>query len=222
LWAFRAGLLDEQVLNSVLAMMVVTATLGPPSPALAMPRLGEAATSRIDADSEGQLAVARRALRVLVPLSNPASEAPLLAAASLLIGGEAGQTGQVLPLAVVPPRQGGMGAALAQARVLLQEAEALGAERQMPCRSLLRIDSDVAGGIAHTAQEQGADLVLMGMAPPARLGRWLFGDLVDATCRQASCPVVVARLLQPPHQMAAPAGAGEGPHRRSPGAVPAG
>ena len=197
----RAGLLDAQVLNGVLAMMVVTATLGPALTGMAMRRLGEAATSRIDADSEGQLAVARRALRVLVPLSNPASEAPLLAAASLLIGGEAGQTGQVLPLAVVPPRQGGMGAALAQARVLLQEAEALGAERQMPCRSLLRIDSDVAGGIAHTAQEQGADLVLMGMAPPARLGRWLFGDLVDATCRQASCPVVVARLLQPPDQI---------------------
>lgn len=197
----RAGLLDAQVLNAVLAMMVVTATLGPALTGLAMRRLGEAATSRIDADSEGQLAVARRALRVLLPLSNPASEAPLLAAASLLIGGEGGQTGQVLPLAVVPPRQGGMGAALAQARGLLREAEALGAEREMPCRSLLRIDSDVAGGIAHAAQEQGADLVLMGMAPRARLGRWLFGDLVDATCRQASCPVVVARLLQPPDQM---------------------
>jgi Kef-type K+ transport system membrane component KefB len=196
----RAGLLDTQVLNAVLALMVVTATLGPALTGLAMRRLGDAATSRVNADSQGQLAVARRALRVLVPLSNPASEAPLLAAASLLIGGEAGQTGQVLPLAVVPPRQGGMGAALAQARGLLREAEALGAEHQMPYRSLLRIDSDVAGGIAHTAQEQGADLVLMGMAPPARLGRWLFGDLVDATCRQASCPVVVARLLQPPHQ----------------------
>lgn len=198
---FRAGLLDGQVLNSVLAMMVVTATLGPALTALAMRRLGEAATARVNVDSDGQLALARRALRVLVPLSNPASEAPLLAAAGLLIGGEAGQTGQVLPLAVVPPRPGGMGAALAQARALLREAEALGAGRRVPCRSLLRIDSDVAGGIAHAAQEQGADLVLMGMAAPARLGRWLFGDLVDATCRQASCPVVVARLLQPPGEL---------------------
>ena len=197
----RDGRLDGRVLNSVLALMVVTATLGPALTALAMRRLGEAATARLDADNTGQLAVARRALRVVVPLSNPASEAHLLTAASLLLGGEAGQAGQLLPLAVVPPRQGGMGSALAQAKTLLLQAEALGGKLQVPCRSLLRVDSDVAGGIAHTALEQGADLVVMGMAPPARLGRWLFGDLVDATCRQASCPVVVACLRQPPAQI---------------------
>ena len=34
----------------------------------------------------------------------------------------------------------------------------------------------------------------MGLDSPAGLGRWLFGDLVEATCRQVACPVVVARL----------------------------
>lgn len=197
----RAGLLDEAVLNSVLALMVVTATLGPALTALAMRRLGEAEAARLDVARSGQLAVARRGLRVVVPLSNPASEEPLLTAASLLMGGDPGQSGQLMPLAVVPPQPGSMTAALARARSLLGQADALANQLQAPCRSLLRIDSDVAGGIAHAALEQAADLVLMGMAPPARLGRWLFGDLVDATCRQAGCPVVVARLLQPPGQI---------------------
>lgn len=197
----RAGLLDEAVLNSVLALMVITATLGPALTALAMRRLAEASAAGLDVEHSGQLAVARRALRVVVPLSNPASEEPLLTTASLLIGGDAGQAGQLLPLVVVPPRAGGMGAALARAHTLLRQADGLAGQLQAPCRSLLRIDSDVAGGIAHAALEQAADLVLMGMAPPARLGRWLFGDLVDATCRQAGCPVVVARLLQPPQQI---------------------
>ncbi|MEX1316895.1 MAG: universal stress protein, partial [Synechococcaceae cyanobacterium] len=45
------------------------------------------------------------------------------------------------------------------------------------------------------------DLVLMGLTPPSSLGRWLFGDLVDATCRQAPCPVVVAHLPRPPGEL---------------------
>jgi Kef-type K+ transport system membrane component KefB len=197
---FRAGLLDEQVLNSVLAMMVVTASLGPALTALAMRRLGEAAAAVLDADQAGQLAVARRALRVLVPLSNPSTEEPLLTMASLLIGGDAGQTGELLPLAVVPLRQTGMGMALAGARQLLNQAESIGGRRQVPCRTLLRVGDDVASGIGHTALEQGSDLVLMGMAK-TRLGHWLFNDLVDATCRQTTCPVVVAQLLQPPERI---------------------
>jgi Kef-type K+ transport system membrane component KefB len=198
---FRAGLLDAQVVNSVLALMVVTATLGPALTSLAMRQLGEAAAARLDVEQAGQLALARRALQALVPLSNPDSEAHLLATASLLIGGEAGQPGRLLPLAVVAPLRSGMGGALAGARALLHQAERIGQQRQVPVQSLLRIDSDVAAGIAHTAQEQGADLVVMGLAAPAGLGRWLFGDLVDSTCRQVGCPVVVAQLQQPPEQV---------------------
>lgn len=59
----------------------------------------------------------------------------------------------------------------------------------------------MAGGIARAALEQGADLLMVGVGSPARLGRWLFGDLVDALCRQAHCPVVVTRLRQEPRQL---------------------
>ncbi len=207
--AYQAGLLDEMVLNSVLAMMVITATLGPYLTAVAMPRLGRAkATGPSGADS-GQAALACRALRVLVPVSNPDTEAPLLELAHLLMGGEADRPGEVLPLAVVSPRQAEVGgqslpalaSALAQARGLLERAEAITEPWQAPCRSLLRVDPDVAGGIALVAVEQASDLVLMGLTAPSPLGRWLFGDLVDATCRQAPCPVVVAHLPRPPSQL---------------------
>ena len=194
---FRAGLLDQRVLNSVMALMVVTATLGPYLTAVAMPRLGRAAAAGLNADTGGQLALVRRALRVLVPVANPASEDPLITLAGLLSNGDGDQqepSGQVLPLAVVAPQPGSM--ALGQER--LRQAEALAASQGLPCRTLLRVDSDRAAGIAATALEQGADLVLMGMGAPSRLGRWLFGDLEDATCRLAHCPVVVARLPAEP------------------------
>jgi Kef-type K+ transport system membrane component KefB len=197
---FRAGLLDEQVLNSVLALMVVTATLGPSLTALAMPRLRRAGSS--------SLALVRRSLTVLVPVANPDNERPLLSLAQLLIGGDADHPGRVLPLAVVSPNQpeaGGASAAaltaqLGQGRQLLERARRFSEDQGIPCSTVLRVDTDVAAGIARVAMEQGSDLVLMGLAPPTRLGRWLFGDLVDATCRQVPCPVVVARLMSEPSQ----------------------
>ncbi|MCP9886378.1 cation:proton antiporter [Cyanobium sp. ATX 6A2] len=206
---YRAGLLDEMVLNSVLALMVVTATLGPYLTAVAMPRLGRAKAAGLNASASGQRALARRALRVLVPVSNPDTEAPLLQLAHLLMGGEADQPGELLPLAVVSTRQGqgggpslpALASAMVQARSLLQRAEAISKPWQVPCRSLLRVDQDLAGGIALVAVEQASDLVLMGLTPPSPLGRWLFGDLVDATCRQAPCPVVVAHLPRPPEEL---------------------
>ncbi len=205
---FRAGLLDEQVLNSVLALMVVTATLGPSLTALAMPRLGRAGVTGATPLGGGSLGLVRRSLTVLVPLANPDNERPLLSLAQLLIGGDDDQPGKVLPLAVVSPNQaeaGGASAAaltaqLARGRQLLERASQISAEQGIPTHTLLRVDSDVAAGIARVAMEQGSDLVLMGLAPPSRLGRWLFGDLVDATCRQVPCPVVVARLVNGPSQ----------------------
>ena len=206
---YRAGLLDSTLLNSVLALMVVTATLGPYLTAVAMPRLGRAAAARLDGDTSGQLALVRRSLTILVPVANPDTEAPLLILARLLIGGDAEEPGQVLPLAVVSPRasrvagSGGTSvtSSLARGRALLQRAEALTSQERIPCHTLLRVDSDVAAGIAGVALEQASDLVLMGLASPSRLGRWLFGDLVDATCRQAPCPVIVARLPADPSQL---------------------
>ena len=205
---FRAGLLDEQVLNSVLALMVVTATLGPSLTALAMPRLGRAMGGAEEPSGSGSLALVRRPLTVLLPVANPDNERPLLSLARLLIGGDADHPGRVLPLAVVAPNQpeaGGASAAaltaqLGQGRQLLERAKRISAEQAIPCHTLLRVDTDVAAGIARTAMEQGSDLVLMGLAPPSRLGRWLFGDLVEATCRQVPCPVVVARLVSEPSQ----------------------
>ncbi len=206
---FRGGLLDERMLNSVLAMMVVTASLGPWLTGVAMPRLAAAAAAGYTADQGGQLALVRRALRVLVPIANPDHQRDLMALASLVSGGSAGNQGRLLPLVVVSPRQvhpTGLAdqellAAISAGRSRLDQAVAEVAPGCCPSQPLLRVDGDVGAGIARTALEQGVDLVLMGMGPGAALGRWLFGDLVDATCRQTHCPLVVARLLRPPATM---------------------
>ena len=90
---------------------------------------------------------------------------------------------------------------LAQGRELLRRADEITAAAEVPSRSLLRVDNDAAGGIAGVALEQGADLVLVPVTMTPRLGVWLFGDLVDAICRQAHCPVVMARLRREPGEL---------------------
>ena len=162
---FRGGLLDAQVLNGVLALMVVTASLGPWLTARAIPLLPRPEPPPF----KGPLK--RRGLAVLVPITNPAWERGLIELAGLLANGKGAVPGRLMPLKVVTPEQSGAG-------------------RQW----LQRSGSDIAGGIAAAALEQDADLVVMGLEPAAGLGRWLFGDLVEATCRQVACPVVVARL----------------------------
>jgi Kef-type K+ transport system membrane component KefB/nucleotide-binding universal stress UspA family protein len=173
---FRGGLLDAQVLNGVLALMVVTASLGPWLTARAIPLL-----PRPEPNDQGPLE--RRGMAVLVPITNPAWERGLIELAGLLANGNGPGTGRLMPLKVVTAEQSGAG------RQWLQRSgsAALG-------QPLLRVDSDIAGGIAAAALEQDADLVVMGLDSPVGLGRWLFGDLVEATCRQVACPVVVARL----------------------------
>lgn len=173
---FRGGLLDAQVLNGVLALMVATASLGPWLTARAIPLL-----PRPEPNDQGPLE--RRGLAVLVPITNPAWERGLIELAGLLANGKGPGPGRLMPLKVVTAEQSGAG------RQWLQRSgsAALG-------QPLLRVDSDIAGGIAAAALEQDADLVVMGLDSPAGLGRWLFGDLVEATCRQVACPMVVARL----------------------------
>ena len=177
---FRGGLLDAQVLNGVLALMVVTACLGPWLTARAIPLLPRLLPGP---ETNDQAPLERRGLAVLVPITNPAWERGLIELAGLLANGKGPGPGRLMPLKVVTPEQSGGG------RQWLQRSgsAALG-------QPLLRVDSDIAGGIAAAALEQDADLVVMGLDSPAGLGRWLFGDLVEATCRQVACPVVVARL----------------------------
>ena len=202
---YQAGLLNQTVLNSVLAVMVVTATLGPilteqsvtrlkdPSPDAVPVSFGEEA-----AVLDGVNEVVQRPLRIVVPVANPSTEKGLLSMAARLVRGSSGAEGLLLPLAMVNPSleemRGGLNRAVAAARGRLSTAETIGAQLSVPTRSLLRLDEDIAGGMSRTALEQAADLLLIGAAPTDQLRAWLMGDIVDGVCRTAHCPVVVVNL----------------------------
>jgi Kef-type K+ transport system membrane component KefB/nucleotide-binding universal stress UspA family protein len=209
---YEAGLLNASVLNGVLAMMVVTASLGPALTARSVTQLVEPEdsikTSPTNTSDERNgsnpeaadfaLPVVSRPLKIVVPVANPATEYGLLSMASRLLNGGSSAPGQLLPMALVCPSleeaRGSLNRAVAAARDRLNEAASIGEDLKVPTRCLLRLDEDIAGGMSRSALEQGADLLLIGTGQPDKLRNWLFGDLVDGVCRTAHCPVVVVNL----------------------------
>ena len=201
---FQAGLLDSTVLNSVLAVMVVTATLGPTLTTRSVVALMEPnerstlGTTEFDANQDVPGEVVRRPLKVLVPVANPDTELSLMKLATRLSQGEGEHNGLLLPLALVSPSleeaRGGLNRALSAARARLRQAATNGEGLNATTRSLLRVDDDIAAGMSRSALEEGADLLLIGAGRPDPLRKWLLGDLVDGVCRTAHCPVVVANL----------------------------
>jgi len=202
---FQAGLLNQMVLNAVLAVMVVTATLGPILTERSVTKLTEAQQGMVPPSfgeeqelHDGISEVVQRPLRIVVPVANPGTEEGLLSIASRLVQGSAGGEGLLLPLAMVNPSleevRGGLNRAVAAARSRLGQAEQIGRALQVSTRTLLRLDEDIAGGMSRTAIEQAADLLLIGASRTDQLRAWLMGDIVDGVCRTAHCPVVVVDL----------------------------
>ena len=202
---FQAGLLNQMVLNAVLAVMVVTATIGPILTERSVTRLNDTPQGLVPTSfgeqaqlQDGISEVVQRPLRIVVPVANPGNEKGLLGVASRLVRGSAGGEGLLLPLAMVNPSleeiRGGLNRAVAAARTRLSVAEAIGADLAVPTRTLLRLDEDIAGGMSRTALEQAADLLLIGAGRQDQLRAWLMGDIVDGVCRTAHCPVVVVNL----------------------------
>ena len=209
---FQAGLLNQMVLNAVLAVMVVTATLGPILTERSVTRLNEPKKNQLPASfgeeafsGDGGSEVVQRPLRIVVPVANPSTEQGLLQIAARLVRGSSGGQGLLLPLAMVNPSleelRGGLNRAVSAARSRLSTAEAIGADLAVPTRSLLRLDEDIAGGMSRAAIEQAADLLLVGAGRSDQLRAWLMGDLIDGVCRTAHCPVVV---VNPGRQPQAP------------------
>jgi Kef-type K+ transport system membrane component KefB len=199
---YRAGLLTEGVLNSVIVLMLVTATLGPILTArfadglTTDPALEHVETTPVwvDRDQEN--------LTIVVPIYNPKTEPFLLELASILLKQ---RSGRVIPLAIAL-YQGQMDAPIMEKTIAQREALLLNATRiaddlGVPTTPLLRIDDNIAQGISSTAREQNATLILMGWGRRSRLGARLFGNIIDHVLWSAHCPVAVTRLLQAPREL---------------------
>jgi Kef-type K+ transport system membrane component KefB/nucleotide-binding universal stress UspA family protein len=203
---YRAGLLTEDVLNSVIVLMLVTSTLGPLITSRVAPDLPLAETeadpdnSSFDwVDSSTVKGSVDRPFTVVVPVYNPQTERFLLEMAALLARQE---SGRIVPLAIAaayahmdaPPLE----AALQRGEGLLAKAMELSQELGIEAEPLMRIDDSIAQGISRASREQNASLIVMGWGKRTGIRARLFGNVIDSVLWASHCPVAITRLLDSP------------------------
>lgn len=201
---YEAKLLDERILNSVLVLMLVTATLGPLITSRLAPNL-IVSENQIEPESTPtywQPEAADTPFKVLVPVYNPKTEQYLIEMAALL----ARQAqGQIVPLAIAKatahmdaPQ---LESAFQRGEQLLENATTISRELGVEAEPLLRIDDAIAQGISRASREQKASLILMGWGRRTGFRARLFGNVIDSVLWAANCPVAVTRLLNSPTQI---------------------
>jgi hypothetical protein len=85
-----------------------------------------------------------------------------------------------------------------KAETMLAAALMRGLDPQTPVTPLFRVETNVAYAIRQSAEEQGADTILVGWNKPPRLANAFFGSVIDQILNSCDQQVLVARLVAPP------------------------
>jgi nucleotide-binding universal stress UspA family protein len=203
---YRAGVLNEGVLNSVIVLMLVTSTLGPILTARFAPQLEssvvglsedspETERTLVDAENQGEFTV-------VVPVYNPQTQRYLMEMATLLARHEGGR---IVPLAIAQAHARmnapEMNNAIQQSQKLLDQATDLSRELGVEASPQLRIEYNIAQGISHASREQNANLIVLGLSQRTGFRARLLGNVTDSVLWASHCPVAVTRLLDSPLSM---------------------
>ncbi|MEA5497692.1 cation:proton antiporter [Limnoraphis robusta Tam1] len=215
----NAGLLSQELFNSVIVLMLVTSILGPILTArnarnLTIPKenlqpksedwvLGIEPVEPYSPPRTGSQLTGcklKNKFTVLVPVYNPLSQRYLIEMSALFARHE---SGIVVPLSITQAHAHmdapQLNLALEQSDRLLERCVEVAQEFQVEAKPKVRIDDDVAEGISRAAREQNANLIVMGWsASTASLRARLFGSLVDNVFWSSHCPVAMVKLLDEP------------------------
>ncbi|MBW4662734.1 MAG: cation:proton antiporter [Chroococcus sp. CMT-3BRIN-NPC107] len=199
---YKAGLLTESVLNSVIVLMLVTATLGPVITSKVAVGLAPATTASepLSDDRADRKNIAEGGrFTVVVPVYNPKTEQYLIEMAAIL----ARQTsGRIIPLAIakssVHMNAPQVEVAWQKGLQLINNATQLSQQLGVEAEPLLRLDDRVASGITCASREQNASLIIMGWGKRTGIRSKLLGNLIDSVLWTSHCPVAVTRLLTSP------------------------
>ena len=201
---FRAELINEQVLSSIIALMLVSSALGPLITSKVSAGLN---TAPITEKTSVTSPIAKHALgdnpyTIVVPVYNPQTQQHLMEMAALLVR----QTkGKIIPLAIATAANHmdapQVEASLQRSERLLVKATGLSQLLGVEAEPLLRIDDAFARGISRAAREQKASLIVMGWGKRTGIRARLFGNVIDSVVGSSHCPVAISRLMESPSKI---------------------
>jgi|AGSF01.1.fsa_nt_gi Chloride channel protein EriC len=132
--------------------------------------------------------------RLLVPLSNP-NTAPALLRLAAAIARDRNYELECLQIMLVPRNSSPSETAVrtTKGRRLLQQAERIARDWDVPLHTQIRVAHDVPNAILETIGERHIDLILMGWQGEISTTGRIFGDVVDTVIRQAGCEVILVK-----------------------------
>ncbi len=201
---FQSGLIEESVLNSIVALMLLSATFGP----LITSKVAAGLTTTPVLEKASITSpIVKRTLKdnpytIVVPVYNPQTQQHLMEMAALL----ARQAqGKIIPLAIATAANHmdapQVEASLQRSERLLVKATGLSQLLGVEAEPLLRIDDAFARGISRAAREKKASLIVMGWGKRTGIRARLFGNIIDSVVGSSHCPVAISRLVESPSKI---------------------
>ncbi|MFQ5742648.1 MAG: amino acid permease [Acidobacteriota bacterium] len=132
--------------------------------------------------------------RVLLPIANPRTAAKLSRFAAQAAKGRQGDLVLLHVIQVpaqLPPAAGRR--FLEQAVGLLEKASGSVEDAEVPLHTIIRIGHNVARGVIETAEDKGADLVILGWEGRVRRRDRIFGTVLDEVVMNATSDVALVR-----------------------------
>lgn len=199
---YRAGLLPQYVLNSIIVLMLVTSTVGPLITSRVAVGLNTRAKKHLVTPVYPSANQSNNPFTIVVPVYNPHTQQYLIEMAALLAQQA---NGKIIPLAIATAAAQmdapSLEASLQRSERLLAKASALSKALNVQSEPLLRIDDAFAQGISRAAREQTASLIVMGWGKRTGIRAKLFGNVIDSVLWASHCPVAVTRLVESPRKI---------------------
>jgi Kef-type K+ transport system membrane component KefB/mannitol/fructose-specific phosphotransferase system IIA component (Ntr-type)/nucleotide-binding universal stress UspA family protein len=182
------GLFDEEVVNAVVVMILITGLVGPSL----VERFGQA----VALEEEGKpFDPADAPQRILVPMANPATADDLMDLALILRDPHSREP--IHPTTVVPADNDRSDQYVALAEKMLSHAVAYATAADAPVVPLTRMDHNFASGISRAATETRSSVVIIGWDGKRAPRRGVFGSVLDQLLEHTRQQVLVAKLGHP-------------------------
>jgi len=187
---FKAGIIDENILNGTIILILVTCLVASFATEAAAKRIVLA--GEVELPGTGARPEAQRD-RILIPCAEPASAPPLLDLAVMLRDRKGDQP--ITLVNVVENDDRAESRAPRMQRLLAEQAR-YAAASETKVQAVVTIDNNVSGGIIRIAKETNSNLILLGWSDRVTLLERLFGPKTDTLLRNYHKLVLVTRLMR--------------------------
>ncbi|WP_413198678.1 cation:proton antiporter [Nostoc piscinale] len=201
---YRAGWLSTEVFFSIVALVLITSTLGivlTDHLAVALTPTPQPETLTVNLP-EAKIVKKPSIFTIVVPIYNPHTQQYLMEMAALLAHLE---KSKIIPLhiatAAAQMDAPQLEASLQKSERLLAKATEQSLGWKIETVPLLRIDNAYGAGISRAAREQQASLIVMGWGKRTGLRSRLFGNVTDSVLWASHCAVAVTRLVESPQKI---------------------